>query len=329
MPANLTPEYKNSEARFRAAATDAEKLDALREMLSTIPKHKGTEKLQADIKRRISKVNRELQKSRKSGRGGQSDHVPKEGAGQVVLVGAPNVGKSSFLEAVTNAQATVADFPFSTFKPQPAMMPFKDIQIQLVDIPPISADYMESWVPAIIRLADLALLFVDLSNPDPAEEALSVMEVLETYKIRLVGQVDEEDNGVPFRLKKTIIMGTKCDAEGSARGLQTLRDMYGEEFPIFCLSVRTGEGLQAAERAIFDGLGIVRVYTKAPGKKPDLNQPYVLPMGSTVLDVAIPIHREFADKMRYARIWGSEKYDGQQVHREHCIQDGDIIEIHL
>ena len=329
MPANLTPEYRNAEERLRTAATDAEKLDALREMLSTIPKHKGTEKLQADIKRRISRLNRELQKTRKSGRGPQLDHVPKEGAGQVVLVGAPNAGKSSFLEAVTNARATVADFPFSTFKPQPAMMPFEDIQIQLVDLPPVSAEYMESWVPAIIRLADLALLLVDLSTPDPAEEALIVMEVLETHKVRLIGQPDESRDQAPLHLKKTVIMGTKCDVEGSTEGLQSLRDLYGEEFPIFCLSVHTGEGLEAAKRAIFDALGIVRVYTKVTGKKPDLDQPYVLPKGSTVLDVAVAIHREFADKMRYARIWGSEKYDGQQVYRGHCVQDGDIIEVHI
>lgn len=329
MPANLTPEYKDAEARFRAAATDVEKLDALREMLSTIPKHKGTEKLQADIKRRISKLNRELQKTRKAGRSGQPDHVPKEGAGQVVLVGAPNVGKSSLLEAVTNARATVADFPFSTFKPQPAMMPFEDIQIQLVDLPPISADYMEPWVPAIIRLADLTLLLVELSIPDPAEEALTVMEVLETYKVRLIGQSDENRDQAPLHPTKTVIMGTKCDAQGAIEGLQNLRDLYGEEFPILGLSVHTGEGLEAAQRAIFDGLGIVRVYTKAPGKKPDLDQPYVLPKGSTVLDVAATIHRELAEKMRYARIWGSERYDGQQVQREHGVQDGDIIEVHL
>ena len=332
MPANLTPEYRNAEMRFRQARTPEEKLDALHEMLAVIPKHKGTEKLQADLRTRISKLRHQQdQKKQKGVRAAAIDHIEREGAGQVALVGMPNSGKSSILKAVTNANPEVAEYPFSTLKPLPGMMAFEDVQIQLIDLPPLSMDYMESWVLNVIRKAELISLVVDLSSPSPEEEVLAAMEILEEGSIWLVGKDEEESQRAHVRgiSKKTIILGAKCDVEDPRENVQNIREMYGEEFPIVPVSAQSGEGLEDMARKIFQALDILRVYTKVPGKKADLRRPYILPVESTVQDLARSIHREFVGKLRYARIWGSEKYDGQKVQQDYRIADKDIIEIHV
>ena len=164
MPANLTPEYRRAEKEFRAAKTPHGKLACLEHMLRVMPKHKGTDHMQADLKRRISRLRE--QNEHKSGKAKRApvSKVEKEGAGQIVLLGAPNSGKSQLLAALSNAHVNVADYPFSTHLPQPGMMHFEDVQIQLVDTPPVTADYMEMWMPDTVRRADRALLVVDLGN---------------------------------------------------------------------------------------------------------------------------------------------------------------------
>ena len=143
MPANLTPEYLAAEEEFKSAQSHEEKIAALERMLSTVPKHKGTEKLQADIKRRLSRERKEGHKK------GGARTVPfwlvkKEGAGQVALIGPPNAGKSSLLAALTNARPEVADYPFTTHAPTPGMMAYENIQVQLIDLPPVSRSEVSS-----------------------------------------------------------------------------------------------------------------------------------------------------------------------------------------
>jgi ribosome-interacting GTPase 1 len=265
---------------------------------------------------------------KKGGKASTLDHVDKEGAGQAALVGVPNSGKSSIVAATTAAAAQVADYPFSTLKPVAGMLAYQDIQIQLVDLPPVTEDYTESWVYNVIRTADVVLLTVDLSQPQPEEQVLEVSALFEAHNLLLTGSRDAEAPSLSVAPKYAVILGTKQDAPGAAEGLKSLQEAYGEEFEVLSLSVASGHHMDELPRRLFRALDIVRIYTKAPGKRPDMDRPYILPAGSTVQEVAAEIHRDLAESFRFAKIWGSEKYDGQQVKRDHVVEDGDVLEIH-
>lgn len=332
MPANLTPQYLEAEQRFRAAKTPAEKATHLEEMLRVIPKHKGTEKMRADIKRRLSKVKTE---SAKSG-GARRSHEPTvehEGAGQIVLLGAPNVGKSALLQALTKATPEVADYPFTTRKPIPGMARFENVQLQLVDLPPLSRDYIEPWMSQIARNADALLLVVDLSNPDVLDEVELILETLEDWKIRPLSAPlteDERDDFPPGIVPlQALLLGQKCDVPGSEDTWEVLQELYGEHWPMMQVSATQGLHLETLCHTLYTLLDVIRVYTKAPGKHTDTSAPFTLPRGSTVVDVATAVHKDFAAKLKFARIWGSDKYDGQMVQRDYLIQEEDVIELHM
>lgn len=327
MPANLTPEFLAARERFHRAKTLEEKLDALQEMLATIPKHKGTEKMQADIKRRIAKLREQMEQARRSGKGGgPSYHVEREGAAQIALVGPPNSGKSSLLAALTNANPVIAPYPLSTFRPVPGMMEYEDVQIQLVDLPPITKEYTEGWVYGIIRMADAVALCLDLSNPDWEKEAEEVMELLKARHIVLSSGPTRQ---VDWRVveKRTVAVGLKVDLAGESAELFKL---WAEgRFPSICVSTATKEGLEDLRALFFKASGIVRIYTKKPGQPPDFSKPYTIREGATVLDVVKEIHKDFVKRLKYVRLWGSGRFQGQQVPLDHVVQDKDVVEIHL
>jgi len=329
MPANLTPQYLEADRRFRQAKTPAEKIAALEDMLALIPKHKGTEKMQADLKRRLSRAREEAQKKGKSGARSYGYHVPREGAGQVVLVGPPNSGKSALLAMLTNAEPEVADYPFTTRKPLPGMVEFENIQIQLVDLPPLSPDWTEGWVFALIRVADLALVVVDLASDVCLEQIEHVKAQLAAHKIKLVGHRYAGELGAGEAAIRTLLVGNKADVEGAGERAAMLEELYASEFPVLTVSAATGSNLEALRCALYAGLDILRVYTKAPGKKSDSQAPFVLKKGATVGDVAASVHKDFAAALKFAKIWGGEKYDGQRVTRDYVVQDGDVIELHM
>jgi len=325
MPANLSPEYLAAERTFKSAKTTEEKIAALEEMFATIPKHKGTEKMQADIKRRLSKLRSE-QAKRPVSRAGIMHRVEKEGAGQVPLVGPPNSGKSSLVRRLTHATPEVADYPFTTRVPLPGMMPFEDVQIQLVDLPPVHPDFPESWLYQIIRNADAALLVADLSNPDLLEDLEITLGELKKAKVQLGRGPLSEAAG--WLLKKTLLVGNKLDGPGAAENLEILQELYGAGFPLLPVSVETGEGLEELRRAVFHLLELVRVYTKAPGKKLELTAPYVLRRGARLIDLAAHVHQDFLTQLKYARVWGHGKFEGQMVNRDYPLADKDIVELH-
>ena len=321
MPANLTPDYMAADKKFKAATSPQDKLAALEEMLSAIPKHKGTEKMQADIKRRIAKLRSETQKRRGAARGKPFYHVDREGAGQLALVGAPNSGKSALLRALSHAEPEVADYPFTTRAPLPGMMTYENIQIQLVDLPPIDAEQSEGWLYGVIRTADGVLLVVDLADDDLLAETEEVLRLLRGANIELGQRSDGPQQ------KRTLTVATKLDAPGAGERLAIFREFSGDRLPVLPVSAEAGTGLDALREAAYEMLDVIRIYSKPPGKKTDFTAPFILKRGATVLDAAEAVHREFVEKLRYARLW-NRAHQGQMVGRDHILEDGDILEIH-
>ncbi len=326
MPANLTPEYKKADEWYRSASTNEEKLAALEEMLRTIPKHKGTEHMQADIKRKISGLRSAAEAGAKKGGGRHVDvfHVPRSGAGQVTLIGAPNAGKSAILAALTSAPVHVADYPFATDKPTPGMARFEDVPIQLVDTPPITADFAPPGLVNTCRTSDLLAIVIDLSA-----DVLSQMETAEAY-LDTHHLIRDEKNPQSLHLGRPVfVIATKADL-APAGTLETLRELVERPFEYIEISSETRDGLDVLMRRIFELLDIVRVYAKKPGKEPDMNDPFTLPRGSTVLDLAFHIHRELAEKLKAARAWNAPNiHNGQNVPRDHVLSDKEIIELHF
>lgn len=329
MPANLTPQYISAEERYKQAKDDRERLKALKEMLAVIPKHKGTEKLQGEIKRKIARLKDEIEGQRsKKGTRKFSFHVEKEGAGQLALVGTPSSGKSQLVNSLTNATFEVADYPYTTRIFQPAMMLYEDIQVQLVDLPPISAEYMENWVPAIIKNGDGILLTIDLSREDAIDQLDGITDVLRHHKIELIDKQLAEDD-LRWTYLKSLFIGTKLDLPQSVENLAILTELYETQFSIISCSMYDQQRLEKVKQEIVALLDIVRIYSKRPGYEPEYNRPFVFARGSTLLDFASAVHKDFADKLKFARVWGANKFDGQRVTREYILQEKDVIELHL
>jgi len=328
MPTNLPPEYFDVERRYRTARTPAEKLAFIEEMLTIIPKHKGTDKLRADLRRRVSKLKSAAETKKSIARHESPYHINKEGAGQVVIVGATNVGKSALVAALTNAAPEVADFPHTTWKPTPGMMPIGGIQIQLIDTPPLSKEYVDPEMMDLIRRCDLVLLMVDLQT-DPLQQFEDTVALLEENRI------------VPLRLKDRytdwraicpvpfLIMANKNDDAATDENLDIFRELLADNWPMVAASVATGRNMDLLAAAIVERLNIIRVYSKSPGKKPDLSSPFVLKKGSTVADFALKVHQDFAKKLKSAKVWGSAVFDGQMVQRDYVLQDGDVVELQI
>jgi ribosome-interacting GTPase 1 len=351
MPTNVTPEFKRAKEAFQKAREPAERLQHLKEMLRTIPKHKGTEHLQADIKSRIKELTEELAGPKKGGaRTGPAHAVRPEGAAQVALVGPPNAGKSSLHARLTGSHAEVGPYPHSTQAPLPGMLPHEDIHIQLVDLPPIDAEFMEPWMPNALQPAHAALLVVDLNIPGCVENVAAIRDKLDKKRISLVetwpGELDpayliaapeeapppptaDDDEDDPFRINlPTLLVANKSDIKTDPEEIEVLEELIGVRYPAVAVSTVTGEGLDRIGPLLFSGLKVIRVYTKIPGKPADADKPYTLFRGETVADVARLVHRDIAASLKFARIWGSGKFDGQQVGKDHVVSDGDIIELH-
>ena len=338
MPANLSPEYRDAEAAFRKAADSKERLDCLREMLRAIPKHKGTDHLQADIKTRIKHLSEEVHSDKRGGaRSGPVHAIRPEGAAQLALLGPPNSGKSSLHHELTGSHATVGPYPYTTREPQPGMLAYDDIHFQLIDLPALSDDHPLPWIGNALQPSDGALLVVDLNEPDCLEQVSNIARQLKERRITLVDDwtpttetLDEDSIGDPFAIElPAVLVATKCDLiTDSAGELAVFQELLGTRFPTLSVSVSTGWGLQSLGRWLFEALRIVRVYTKAPGRPADTDKPFTVRKDDTVLDVARLVHRELAVTLRFARIWGETHFDGQQVGREQKVADGDILELH-
>lgn len=317
MPANLPPEYFTADKRFKEATTSVEKVSALEALIATVPKHKGTDKIRADFRRKLSKLREEAVKRKK--KGGRVDlySIQKEGPSQFALMGFTNSGKSSILNALTNARPVIADYPVSTVMALSGMMPFEDIQFQLVDLPPIGNESTDGWVSSILRAADVLLLVIDLAEK-PGVQVERLLEQLSTWNIR-TGGAD----------KKAVIILNKKDALIDGQRLERLKQKYQPAYPVVSVSALKNEGLDELKAVLFGVSGIVRVYTKEPGKTADIATPFTMTIGSTVLDLARSVHKDFKTSLKYACIWGSSRFPGQRVQRGYVLQDKDVVELHV
>jgi hypothetical protein len=331
MPANLPPQYYELEREFKAEKDPREKLRLAQELLAIMPKHKGTDKLQAEMKAKISKLKKLIEESGKRHGAKQAaahDHIEKEGAGQVILIGPPNSGKSSLVDALTHAKPLVGDYPYTTREPQTGMMDFETIQIQLIDTPPISPQSYEGYLSGLIRNSDLVVLVCDLGAESMAEDVKYVVNKLEEKRIILLPEVHEDPHDPRFSLKKTLICEHKEYEDDSGGRLAQLKAMF-PGYAMVATSILDDNSLELFKQAVFKALEVIRVYTKPVGKEADFSDPIILPVGGTVEDAAYHLHKDFARKLKYARIWGKGKFDGQRVQHDFELSDGDILEFHV
>ncbi len=329
MPANLPPQYFETERKLKTAKTPQERIAILEELLSIVPKHKGTEKLQALLKTKIAKLKSASQKRPAVAKHGPSFHIERSGAGQVVLAGPPNAGKSMLVKSLSNANPEIGDYPFTTRQPYPAMMKYENIQIQLIDTPPITPDYMEVWHYELIKDADGVLFLLDLASEDSADILETILTRLKEKRIELVADDQTIPASALFFSKRTLIVGNKYDLPMAAENFALLKMALEPKFNPVAVSASRGDNLDQLKKQIFSILHIIRVYSKAPGKKADFEEPFTLTTGSSVLDMARAVHRDFAQKLKYARIWSKTRYQGQMVNRDHILEDEDIIELHI
>ncbi|NIO49863.1 MAG: GTP-binding protein [Candidatus Aminicenantes bacterium] len=329
MPANLPPQYFEAERKLKTAKTPQEKRIILEELLSLVPKHKGTEKLQALLKTKIAKLKSAAQKKPAVAKHAATFHFDKTGAGQVILIGPPNAGKSMLIKSLSNANPEIADYPFTTRTPYPAMMEYENIQIQLIDTPPITPEYMEVWHYEQIKDADGILFLLDSSNQGAVDTMQAILDRLKEKKIELIAEDQAIPSGVPIFYKKTLIVANKMDLPPAKENYNVLRKALEPKFSPIPVSARNGDGLEYLKKRVFSMLDIIRVYSKIPGKKADFNDPYTLKKGSSVMTMAKTVHKDFAQNLKYARIWSKNKYQGQMVNRNHILEDEDVIELHI
>jgi len=340
MPANLTPEYKTAEAAYKRAREPKERLELLRTMLRALPKHKGTDHLQADIKTRIKELTEELTGPKKGGvRRGPPTSFRREGAAQLALVGPPNAGKSSLHARLTGSHALTGEYPFTTQFAQPGMMPYEDIAFQLIDLPPISPEHPIPWIANALQPADACLLVIDLCEAGCMERAVAVRELLAVRKVVLSAgwpgdasapRLPVNHEGDPFTMRlPTLLIVNKIDrVDDPKTEIDIFEDLTDLHYPWLAVSATTGDGLDTIGQWLFTRLGIIRVYTKAPGKAPDIDRPYTIGQGGTVHDVAELVHRDIAESLRFARLWRTGTSVGQHVGGDHTLLDGDVVELH-
>jgi ribosome-interacting GTPase 1 len=346
MPANLTPEYKAAADALRKARDPAERLDCLREMLRVIPRHKGTDHLQADLKHRIHELDEELSAPKRGGaRSSPALVVRPEGAAQIALLGPPNGGKSALHARLTGSGAKSGPYPYTTRFPEPGMLHWEDVNFQLVDLPAIAPAHPVPWIASTLQSADACWLVIDLSDPDCLSQVESVQAELALRKVHLVtawpGAVGQEASAHAqdasatdlFDLSlPTLLVANKADLLAHPEtDLEALADLEEPHFPVALVSASTGQGLGSLGAWLWSRLGLIRVYTKAPGKTAEQERPFTLRRGQqSVGDVARLVHRDMARALKYARVWGaSVDADGQHVGREHVLADRDTVELHV
>ena len=328
MPTNLPPQYFEAEKRYKEAKDPTEKVERLEELIGTIPKHKGTDHLRADLRRKLSKLKTAAQPRKKGARRDPAWNIPREGAGRVVLIGCSNAGKSALLAALTNAEPEVSEAPFTSWTPTPGMMLVENVQIQLIDTPSIDRDYLEPMLMDLVRSADLILVVVDL-DADPDQQLERTLNLLADQRVHPLRWKGRFDDGVRRSFLPVLVVANKSEDASDDENFQIFRRLLDEDWHSIAVSARSGRALDRLRMAVFERLEIMRIYSRAPGREADLNTPFVMRKGGTLQEFAALLHHDFYDKLRSARVWGKGVYDGQLVAREHVLYDGDIVELRI
>ncbi|MCE2404927.1 MAG: 50S ribosome-binding GTPase [Dehalococcoidia bacterium] len=328
MSANLPPAYFEADRKFRGAKSVPEKIAALQEMTSATPKHKGTDHLRAELRSRMARLMADLAKPKTTGSGPQPFSLGKEGAGQAILIGLPNSGKSQLLASLTGAAAKVAAYPFTTQVPQPGMVRYQNVGIQLVDTPAINDQDMQTRLFSLLRNTDLLVAVADLSV-DAVRQMEELLAELDRWGYRLLGPGEEPDQHGSRVEKPALLVGSKADAPGGLDQWGRLEAAFASRLDTTMVSAWEDVGLDDLSEGMFLALGLVRVYTKAPGQAASYESPIVLTRGSNVQDAAASLHKDWGRKLKYSLLWGSGKFDGQRVGRDYVVSDGDVLEFHL
>jgi len=302
MPVNAGAEYFVAEKKYLAAKSKEEKIAALQEMIKTLPKHKGSEHQLSELKHRLAKLKKEADIARKSGRAKPKFSIRKEGAATICLLGETNTGKSALLNALTNAHAEVADYPYTTKLPEVGMMQYKDVQLQIIELP----SSFDREILSILEICDEIVVLIDATQ-DIDKQRQVMMRIL---------REDFESSGKPY-----FFVATKSDSKDAS--LMKVRGSYG----YLEVSALFGENLEELKDLMWKNLEMIRIYTKEPGK-PKMVPAIALKKGATVRDVARQIHKDFLKDFRFARIFNSTKFSGKNVGIDYVVQDEDIIEIH-
>jgi len=326
MPLNLPPDALEAQRRYREAETVEDQVATLEEFLSLIPKHKGTDHLRADLRRKLSKLKSAAQSRKGGGKQISPYHIDREGIGQVVLVGQPNVGKSALVAALTNATPEVADYPFTTWTPTAGMMDIQNVQVQLIDTSPLNEEFTDPEMLNLIRRADLILLVVDLQG-FPTQQLENSLALLERNRILPVQYCDRPFEGRRPTFVPILVLANKCDDERCDEDFEVLCELLEGEWPILPISATTGHNVEQMKQAVFEQLDVIRVFAKPPGKEPDYSAPFILKRGGTVGEFAAKVHQDLARNLKSARVWGSATHDGQMVGRDHVLHDRDVVEL--
>jgi ribosome-interacting GTPase 1 len=331
MAANLTQQYLKAEEEYRRAATTEEEIACLQIMLKEMPKHKASEHLQADLKSKIAKLKKDLAAEKSSGKkSGRGLRIPRQGAGTVILLGGPNAGKSQLICGLTRATPEVAPYPFTTQTPFPAMMPFEDVTVQLIDTPPVTKDYVDPHLYGLVRSADLVLLMLDLGSDDGVEQCQEVLDRLNGTKTRLAATSYLDENDVGLSYTRTFLVPNKIDLPEAAERLELFHELCPLDFSEYPISATAGTGLEVLREAIYRSLDMIRVYSKLPtAKEPDRDRPFTVRRGSLLVDMAALVHKDFIEGLKFARVWGEAVHDGTVVKGDYELHDKDVVELHM
>lgn len=328
MPANLTPQYQKAESEFRRAQSAPQRIDGLERLLQLIPKHKGTEKLQADLKTKLKEAREEAESEKTAPKSTRIDRIPRQGAGTIILVGAPNSGKSRLLKELTSAHPEVANYPFTTREPLPGMMTWEDVRVQLVDTPPVTSSHLEPSLTGFVRSADAVVLCFDGSSDDAPQETADVLQQLANRKTRLATTTGFDDDDMSIVHVRTLLAVTHAGDPDAALRLEMFRDLTAAALETIMVELDDPSTIEPLRTAIYLSLNLMRLYTKRPGKPAERDNPFTLPVGSTVEDLAERVHKELAASLTHARVWGPTTGEGQTVGRDHILLDGDVVELH-